>query len=506
LIAVKATDNTGATTVCGNIPIEVLSGDLTTPVFYRAIDVGSSTSSTIDGHAWEAGNTAANVIPPVSCGHQDAAGQPGCGGAADNYYGVPADPPISDPAKLHMIQTGFIPIALGPAEAPTFNPLVINNVPPGTYQLYVYNSAAYGNQSFFSVLVNGELVKTNEMLNRAGMWSRLGPFTAVVNTSGTIEVNELYPLREGAPPRIAGIEIYRLEPGIGAIKQPPHVSVSVGNIVRSNPLCVTADLTARVTAQNMNDVSYFWRIWRAPAQAYFSDKTGLSTKVYLSKTGTYQLQLVASDGRYTSESNVVTVDVPPIPSVFSSSANAALSGARFYRGYNLNGPNLTIEGHAWQGKKSREVVFSNFTNPWGENKPTFDDQEMSLFPSDVNIASGALAAMLRDGVSRTTITIKNIPSGIYQVYEYIIEEGQRPVTTADMYLNGQIVQQDSDHIFGILGYGLGYWRKMGPYTIPITNGRLVVDSFGSYAGAQYSLAGIELWKCPLEFNLRVVPP
>lgn len=480
-ISVAAFDSAGAVTVTGNIPIEVLPGSLATPVFYRAIDFGASASSMINGHLWEPGTTN-NYDPNYDPSTNNCInGNPGYCASQGARFNVPPEP-STDAATQAMAESGFG--YFWPSADPIPPGFAITNVPTGTYEVYLYNAVSANNTSFFSVVVQGVIEKNMQSLPRAGMWSKLGPYTATVDSSGRITVQYFFPLREGFPPFVSGIEIYKLQSG-GTLNEPPHVTASVNAIDRSNPIVVSASLTGTVTDTTIGNDTYYWKLFRGPADVYFNNKTGLTTNVQFFRTGTYELQLVATNGQYTTESNIVTVDVPSMPTVFSSSANAAVAGETFYRGYHMGDSSVTINGNFWQGRSSPDV------STFGDDLATPSTYALSttLYPNDSNVADSNFASMLRTGISRQGVTIRNIPSGNYTMYAYVVDSGDNE--WADFWLNGQAVIRD---VITNSNFGPGSWRKIGPYTIPIADGTLTLDSYGSYSGAGYPIAGIELWR------------
>ena len=498
-ISAKATDNNGATTIVGNIPIDVVAGNLGAPVFYRGIDFGSANSSIIDGNIWEPAITANNVD------FKNYAAGAFCTDITDNRcpislstYSLNLTPVVSDQAKADMIRSGFR-YSLSADGTGSYIPgtnkgLTLTNVPAGVYQVYLYNSTyAANNMSFFSIAVQDNIESTVNSVDRSGKWSKFGPYTAVVDSSGRLNIKYYFPAREGLPPFVAGLEVYRLMSTNAPLNMPPHVLAGISNIDRSNPLVVSAQLSAAVTDDGLSGipVSGFWKVWKGPADVYFTNQNSFNANAQFFRAGTYELQFIGSDGQYNTESNVVTVDVPIMPTVFSSAANAALSGATFYKAYNLGGGAVTINGRSWMPGNSSEVSVSV---PF-EVSNTYNASGMPLYPNDSNAQDPSFASMLRDGNRNSRVTISNIASGNYEVYFYTVDLGGGS-NVANIELNNQSVA------FGYDDFGRGSWKKMGPFTIPITGGALVLSSsFDSV-----SFAGVELWSAPASVPVVSIPP
>src|SRR5262245_3517313 len=91
----------------------------------------------------------------------------------------------------------------------------------------------------------------------------------------------------------------------------------------------------------------------------------------------------------------------------SSSSPAAEEGqapATFYRGLNLNGPALVIDGHSWDGEGAKD---------YSCNGASFENQGVSLRPPTDPERSRMIRSS-RWGRS-IDVKLKNIPSGLYQV-------------------------------------------------------------------------------------------
>src|SRR5688572_19060233 len=74
--------------------------------------------------------------------------------------------------------------------------------------------------------------------------------------------------------------------------------------------------------------------------------------------------------------------------------------AQFYRGINLNGPGLQIEGHAWDGDGAKD---------FSANGKRFENQKVALRPP----ADTARTQMIRSSVwgDKVDLELTNVPAG-----------------------------------------------------------------------------------------------
>jgi hypothetical protein len=144
--------------------------------------------------------------------------------------------------------------------------------------------------------------------------------------------------------------------------------------------------------------------------------------------------------------------------------------ATFYRGINLYGPALTIDGHKWDGNDAKEFscVGQGFENQAVELRPPTDENR---------------ARMLRSSRWGNPIQIEltNVPAGVYQVCLYVWEDNDS--THFNIVLNDQTVIEKFD------SRGAGIWKKLGPWTVQATDGKIRLSSTGGDA----NLSGLEIW-------------
>jgi hypothetical protein len=148
----------------------------------------------------------------------------------------------------------------------------------------------------------------------------------------------------------------------------------------------------------------------------------------------------------------------------------AAEGPAFFRGLNLNGPAVTIDGNAWEGSDSPH---------YSSKDKAFENQNVPLVPP----TDPERAKMIRSsrwGGNR--IELKDIPAGTYSVFLYLWEDNNSE--TFSISVNGLVV--DPQYRSG----SSGAWAKLGPWFTEARDGTIVIRSQGGAA----NFSGIELWR------------
>ena len=155
--------------------------------------------------------------------------------------------------------------------------------------------------------------------------------------------------------------------------------------------------------------------------------------------------------------------------VFAVSASAA--DATFFRGVNLNGPALTIDGNAWSAGTEAKV----------EGK-TFENQKVPLKPA----TDEARAQMIRSSAwgDKVDIEFSAVPDGPYQIAVYVWEDNNNE--RFNVLVNGKTVAEDFD------SGTAGYWKRLGPFPTRADRGKIVVSARAGSHGAA-NLSGVEIW-------------
>lgn len=144
---------------------------------------------------------------------------------------------------------------------------------------------------------------------------------------------------------------------------------------------------------------------------------------------------------------------------------------QFFRGVNLNGPAITIDGNRWEGDSA--AGFSS------NGKPTENAQVTLRPPTNPDRAS--MIRTFRWG-RQFEATLRDIPKGQYAVYAYVWEETAPEVF--DIAVNGSAV------VSGYTSGSPGQWRRLGPWNTTITTGKLTITARGGAA----NFSGIEIWR------------
>jgi hypothetical protein len=155
-----------------------------------------------------------------------------------------------------------------------------------------------------------------------------------------------------------------------------------------------------------------------------------------------------------------------------SVVSAAEPEAEFYRGINLNGPPVVIDGRAWEGKDAPHVVCHD---------RAFEKQTVPLIPA----TDPERALMIRSsrwGGNRNHVELTQVPAGLYTVFLYVWEDNNPEVFS--IALNDRVVA--ANYRSG----KAGTWERLGPWYVAVDNGVIRLTSQGGAA----NFSGIEVWR------------
>lgn len=143
----------------------------------------------------------------------------------------------------------------------------------------------------------------------------------------------------------------------------------------------------------------------------------------------------------------------------------------FYRGINLNGPAIEIDGNKWEGDDARNFVCEDrpVNSPSVRLKPPTDEARAKIIYS------------FRWN-RRASIMLMGVPGGRYAVYAYVWEDNNPE--TFSIWLNERVVARD--YYSGVEGQ----WRRLGPWIVTVTDGTIKITSSGGAA----NFSGIELYR------------
>lgn len=144
---------------------------------------------------------------------------------------------------------------------------------------------------------------------------------------------------------------------------------------------------------------------------------------------------------------------------------------RFYRGININGPSIDIDGHRWEGDDAKDfacddrAVNSPHVELW---PPTDTDRARMIHSFRWN--------------RKVDIRVTGVPDGRYAVYAYVWEDNNSE--RFSITLNGERVERryESGHE--------GRWQRLGPWVTSVRDGTIRITTDGGAA----NFSGLEIWR------------
>ncbi len=144
---------------------------------------------------------------------------------------------------------------------------------------------------------------------------------------------------------------------------------------------------------------------------------------------------------------------------------------KFYRGININGPAIEIDGNKWDGDDAPDFIC--------KNRP-IDSPDVRLWPGTDENRAKMIRSFRWD--EKPSIKITAVPSGRYAVYAYLWEDNN--AETFDIFIQGRLIVEK--FYSGVQGQ----WRRLGPWIVSITDGTIEITSSGGAA----NFSGIEIWR------------
>ena len=143
----------------------------------------------------------------------------------------------------------------------------------------------------------------------------------------------------------------------------------------------------------------------------------------------------------------------------------------FWRGINVNGPPIKIDGNQWEGDAAPGFACNN--------KPLNSPQVALCPPTDA-----ARARMIHSfrWDREPKLQLLRVPQGVYAVYAYVWEETSPE--TLQIRLNGKVVEPH--YHTG----SAGRWRRLGPWITDVDSGSITITSERGAA----NFSGIEVWR------------
>lgn len=149
---------------------------------------------------------------------------------------------------------------------------------------------------------------------------------------------------------------------------------------------------------------------------------------------------------------------------------AADEPAQFFRGLNLNGDAVTIDGQKWDGRDAT----------WYECEDrAFENQNVRLVPPTDDMRAKMIRSS-RWGGNR--IVVNDVPDGRYSLFLYVWEDNNSETYT--VRVNERVVAEK------VVSGTAGQWQKLGPWIVQPAAGKITLTSQGGAA----NFSGLEIWR------------
>ena len=144
---------------------------------------------------------------------------------------------------------------------------------------------------------------------------------------------------------------------------------------------------------------------------------------------------------------------------------------RFYRGININGTPIEIDGHRWAGDDAKHFVC---------DETAVNSPQVSLWPPTDENRAQMIHSFRWDRQFESRVM--GVPDGRYAVYAYVWEDNNPE--RFSISLNGRQVERryNSGHE--------GQWQRLGPWVTSVRDGTIRITARGG-AG---NFSGIEIWQ------------
>lgn len=152
------------------------------------------------------------------------------------------------------------------------------------------------------------------------------------------------------------------------------------------------------------------------------------------------------------------------------STGSLLAAPQFFRGINLGGPAVSIDGQAWEANDAKNLNI---------NGNVFENQTVLLKPA----TDPERAKMIRSSRwgGKVDVELTDVPAGDYQVFLYVWEDNH--TERFDILVNDAPVLED------FYSGSEGMWKRLGPWTAQAKEGKLKISARGGAA----NLSGVEVW-------------
>lgn len=152
-------------------------------------------------------------------------------------------------------------------------------------------------------------------------------------------------------------------------------------------------------------------------------------------------------------------------------ATTTSPAASFYRAININGPALTLDGNAWEGRTAANFSYTG---------TPYENQGVVLAPGTDTDRARMLRSCIWGG--KPSVTLNAMPTGTYDVYAYVWEDNNSETFSVKLDNNLVLSNYQSGNA--------GTWKKLGPWRTTVTTGTLTLSTQGGDA----NLSGLEVWR------------
>ena len=145
---------------------------------------------------------------------------------------------------------------------------------------------------------------------------------------------------------------------------------------------------------------------------------------------------------------------------------------RFYRGVNLGGQALIVNGSQWDGDDAANLIC--------KDRKLVLKKRLVLKPQTDKIQEDMLHTFRWN--NNTHLQFTNIPNGLYSIWLYILEDN-----------NSEVFDIFAEKILAVRQYksgSQGTWRKVGPIVVEVVDHTIDLATRGGAA----NICGVEIWK------------
>jgi hypothetical protein len=173
-----------------------------------------------------------------------------------------------------------------------------------------------------------------------------------------------------------------------------------------------------------------------------------------------------------------TTAAPTTAATTATTTATTVEPGVFYRGVNLNGPDLVVNGLPFES--AGEVAVAG-----GSGQCTASDGDDRLRPA---VSDPGLAELLRcglqsdGGAGQLSVTLDDVANGAYDVSVYVWEN--------DFPERYSLALQDEVVVPDYWSGDAGHWAKLGPFPVTVDDGTIELSV---PSGSASNLAGVEIW-------------